>query len=140
VTRQRFGRPGFDSRQDRISLFATTSRQALRPILPPTLWYRVSFLGLKRPKREANSSPLSSDVVNNAWRYNPTPTIRLHIVLITGTTNARIDWRKPRRLVETAENQTTDVLNTKRSPSHSNVTFRLCVSSMRTCHSRKKKN
>jgi hypothetical protein len=35
------------------------------------------FLEVKRPAREADNSPPSSDEVKNAWRYTSTP-IRLH--------------------------------------------------------------
>jgi hypothetical protein len=34
--------------------------------------------GVKLPVREADHSPQSSSRVKNAWRYIPTPPVRLH--------------------------------------------------------------
>jgi hypothetical protein len=46
VTRLRVGLPGFDSRQDRIFLFATMSRPAPGPTQPPIQW--VPWLFFRR--------------------------------------------------------------------------------------------
>jgi hypothetical protein len=43
----------------------------------------VSFLGLKRPEREADRSPPSSADVKNAWRYTSTLPMRLHGVMLS---------------------------------------------------------
>jgi hypothetical protein len=42
-----------------------------------------SFLGVKRPGREADHSPPSSVEVKNAWRYISTPHIRLHDMVLS---------------------------------------------------------
>jgi hypothetical protein len=60
VTRLRVGRPGSDSRQGKIFLFATKFRPALGPIQILIQW----VLG-----REANRSPQSGSEVKNAWSY-----------------------------------------------------------------------
>jgi hypothetical protein len=52
----------------------TASRPALGPIQPPIQWVPVALpLWVKRPRREADSSPPSSAVVKNAWSYTSTP-------------------------------------------------------------------
>jgi hypothetical protein len=48
-----------------ISLFVSTSRPALGPTEPSIQW--VS--GVKRPAREADHSPPSSDEIKIAWSY-----------------------------------------------------------------------
>jgi hypothetical protein len=65
----------FDSRWELgIFLFTTVSRTALGPIQPPIQWVpRALFLGVKRPRREADHSPPSSAEVKNAWSYTSTP-------------------------------------------------------------------
>jgi len=40
---------------------------------------RGSFLGVKRPGREADHSPPSSAEINNAWSYTSTPPTRLMV-------------------------------------------------------------
>jgi hypothetical protein len=42
-----------------------------------------SFLGVKRPGREADHSGPSSAEVKNAWSYTSTPPIRLHVVVLS---------------------------------------------------------
>jgi hypothetical protein len=66
---------GFDSRwRLGIILFTTASRTALGPTQPPIQWVPGAFsLGVKRPGREADHSPLSSAEVKNAWSYTSTP-------------------------------------------------------------------
>jgi hypothetical protein len=44
---------------------------------------RGSFLGVKRPGREADHSPPSSADVKNAWSYTSIPPIRLHGVVLS---------------------------------------------------------
>jgi hypothetical protein len=69
VTMLRAGRSGFDSKQGLgIFLFATQ---------PPIQWIR----GVKRPRREADHSPSSTDVAKNVWNYTSNP-IRLHSVVL----------------------------------------------------------
>jgi hypothetical protein len=54
-------------------LFATSLNRLWGP---PSLLYngfRVYFLGIKRPGREADYSPLSSAEVKNMWSYTYTP-------------------------------------------------------------------
>jgi hypothetical protein len=65
----------FDSRPGLgIFLFTTASRTALGPTQPPLQWVPGAlYLGVKRPVREADHSPLSSAEVKNAWRYTSTP-------------------------------------------------------------------
>jgi hypothetical protein len=65
---------GFDSRwRLGIFLFTTESRTALGHTQPPIQWVTGALsLGVKRPGREADHSPLSSDEVKNAWRYTST--------------------------------------------------------------------
>jgi hypothetical protein len=65
---------GFDSRQDKIFLFSTASRPALGPTQPPIQWaQRVISPGVKRQRREADHSPLTSAEVKNTWNYTSTP-------------------------------------------------------------------
>jgi hypothetical protein len=55
VARLRAGRPGFDSRQGQEYLFATVSREALRPTHPAVQWIPGALSsGVKRPGREAD--------------------------------------------------------------------------------------
>jgi hypothetical protein len=66
---------GFESSQGLgIFLFTTVSTPALGPIQPPIRWVSGTLsLGIKRPGREADHSPLSSAEVKNAWSYTSTP-------------------------------------------------------------------
>jgi hypothetical protein len=54
---------------------------------PPTLlsnWYGGALsLEVKRPEREADHSPPSSETVKNAWSYTSTPIIRLHCLVLS---------------------------------------------------------
>jgi hypothetical protein len=71
---------GFDSRRGLgIFLFITASRTDLGPTQLPIQWVPGALsLGVKRPGREADHSPLSSAEVKNAWSYTSTPPISLH--------------------------------------------------------------
>jgi hypothetical protein len=71
----RAGWSGFDSpRGLGIFLFTTASRPALGPTQPPIQWVSGAFsLGVKRPMREVDHSPTSSDEVKTAWSYTSTP-------------------------------------------------------------------
>jgi len=67
-----------------IFLFTTASKSALAPRKPPIQWVpRAISPKVKRPGREANHSPPSSDEVENAWSYASTPLIRLHGVVLS---------------------------------------------------------
>jgi hypothetical protein len=65
----------YDSRRGLgIFLFTTASRTALGPTQPPMQWVPGALsLGVKRPGREADHSPLSSAEVKNAWSCTSTP-------------------------------------------------------------------
>jgi hypothetical protein len=80
----RSGILGFDSRRGLgIFLFAV-SRTALEPIQPPIQCVPGTLsLGIKRPGREADHSPLSSAEVKNAWSYTSTPSVHLHGVVLS---------------------------------------------------------
>jgi hypothetical protein len=57
-----------------IFLFDAGSRPTLRPTQPPIQWVPMAlFLVVKRPGREADTSPPSSAEVKNAWSYTSTP-------------------------------------------------------------------
>jgi hypothetical protein len=57
-----------------IFLFATVFRMAMGPTQPPIQWVAGALsLGVKRLRREAGHSPLSSAEVKNAWSYISTP-------------------------------------------------------------------
>jgi hypothetical protein len=57
--------------------------EKLGPTQPPILLVPgVLSLGVKRPGREADHSPASSDEVKNAWSYTSTPQ-RLHSVVLS---------------------------------------------------------
>jgi hypothetical protein len=61
-------------REARYSLFFEASRPALGPIQPRSQWVaRVYSLRVKRPKREAEQSPLTNTEVKNECRYTSTP-------------------------------------------------------------------
>jgi hypothetical protein len=66
---------GFESRQGLgIFLFTTASRPALGTTQPPIQWVPGAlFLGVKRPRHEADHSPPSSAENKNAWSYISTP-------------------------------------------------------------------
>jgi hypothetical protein len=40
-------------------------------------------VGVKRPRRESDLSPPSSDEVKNAWRYTYIPPIRLDVMVLS---------------------------------------------------------
>jgi len=64
--------------------FATTSRLAVEPThLLPSDYGGVLHLGVKRLRREADCSPLSSAEVKNAWSYTSTPPVSLHGVVLS---------------------------------------------------------
>jgi hypothetical protein len=44
---------------------------------------RALSLGVKRPGREADHSPPSSDEVKNVWSYTPVPIVRLRSVVLS---------------------------------------------------------
>jgi hypothetical protein len=71
------GRPGFKSRQGQrwhSCLFATASRQDLRPTQPPKQWVRgVLIPRVKRPGRETDHSPPPSAEAKNVCSYTSTP-------------------------------------------------------------------
>jgi hypothetical protein len=57
-----------------IFLFTTASRPALRLTQPPIEWVPWALSReVKRPEREADHSPPSSDKFKNARRYTSTP-------------------------------------------------------------------
>jgi hypothetical protein len=66
---------GFDSRRGLgIFLFNTASGTALGSTQHPIQWVLGALsLGVKRPGREADHSPLSSAEIKNAWSYTPLP-------------------------------------------------------------------
>jgi hypothetical protein len=58
-----------------------------RPILGPIQWIPGALsLGVKRPGREADSSPPSSAEFTNVWSYTSIPPIRLHSVVLSWST------------------------------------------------------
>jgi hypothetical protein len=71
---------GFESRREQgLFLFTTASRPALVPTQPPIPWVPGPFfLGIKRPRREADHPPPSSADVKDMCGYSSTPPIRLH--------------------------------------------------------------
>jgi hypothetical protein len=57
-----------------IFLFTTVSKPALGPTQPPIQWVPGALsLVVKRPGRETDHSPPSSDDIKNAWSYTSTP-------------------------------------------------------------------
>jgi hypothetical protein len=74
-TSWRIGVLGFDSRLGLgIFFFTTVPRKALESTQPPIQWVPGAlFLGVKRPRYEADHSPPSSAEVKNAWSYTSTP-------------------------------------------------------------------
>jgi len=62
-----------------IFLFTAVSTLILGPTQTPIQW----VLGVKRPGRKADHSPLSSAEVKNEWNYTSTPPIRLHSVVLS---------------------------------------------------------
>jgi hypothetical protein len=66
-----------------IFLFTTASRTALGPAQPPIQWVLgVLSLGVKRPGREADHSPLSSAEVKECVELYLHSPIRLHGVVL----------------------------------------------------------
>jgi hypothetical protein len=80
-----YGLDVFESRQGLgIFLYNTMSRPSLGPTQPPIQWVPGALsLGVKRPGREPDHSPLSSAEVKNVLRYTSTPPIRLHGVVLS---------------------------------------------------------
>jgi hypothetical protein len=73
-----------------ICLFTTASRPALGPTqLPIQRVPGALSLGLKRPGREANHSPPSAKV-KHACSYTSTLPIRLHGLVLTGSTETTL--------------------------------------------------
>jgi len=67
-----------------IFLFTTASRMAPGPTQPPIQSVPGALsLRVKRPGREVDHSPPSSDKVKNAWSYTSTSPISLHCVVLT---------------------------------------------------------
>jgi len=62
-------------------IFATVSRTDLGPTQPIQWVLGAVTPGVKRPEREANTSPPSSAKIKDAWSYTFTPPIRLHGVM-----------------------------------------------------------
>jgi hypothetical protein len=63
----------------KISLFSIKSRPALGPIQPPIQWVQGALSpGIKRPGRQADRSPSSSNEVNNGGAVAPHSPIRVH--------------------------------------------------------------
>jgi hypothetical protein len=57
---------------------------ALGPTQPLIQWVpRALSLGVKRPGREADHSPPTSDKVKYAWSYTSTSPTRLHGVVLS---------------------------------------------------------
>jgi len=54
-------------------LLSKTFRPAVGPILSPIKWVPGLFLGVGRPGREVNHSPLSSVDVTYEWSHTCTP-------------------------------------------------------------------
>jgi hypothetical protein len=75
---------GFESRQELgIFLLTTESRPALRPTQLPIQWVPGSlFMGVKRPRSEAEHSLPSSAEVKNAWSYASTRPLRLRGLVV----------------------------------------------------------
>jgi len=66
-----------------ISLFAIVSRPVLELTQPPgPVGTRGSFLGVKRPGREADHSPPSNADVKYAWSFTSTPPVRPNWVVL----------------------------------------------------------
>jgi hypothetical protein len=76
---------GFDSWRGLGNFLVTTvSRTALGATQPPIQWVpRALSLGVKRPGREADHSPLSSTEIKNSWSYTSTSPARLHGVVLS---------------------------------------------------------
>jgi hypothetical protein len=75
---------GFESRQ-RLGnfLFTIASRSALEPTQPPIQGVPGALsLGVNGPGREADRSPPSGAEFKSTWRYNSTPPIHLHSVVL----------------------------------------------------------
>jgi len=76
-----------DYRLEDLGIFLSTT--ASRPALgstkfSPIQWVRGALsLGVKWPRREAHHCPPSSAEVTNAWSYISTPSIHLHVVVLS---------------------------------------------------------
>jgi hypothetical protein len=75
----------FESRQGLgIFIFSTVSRPALGPTQPSMQWVPGALsLGVKRPVREADLSPLCIAEVKNAWGYASTPSVSFRGVVLS---------------------------------------------------------
>jgi hypothetical protein len=66
-----------------LSFFPTASRLALGFTQPTIQWIPGALTSwVKRPGREADHSPASSDEVKYAWSYTSTALIRFHGVVL----------------------------------------------------------
>jgi len=65
-------------------LFATAFRTVLEPIQPPIQWVILGTLtqGIRRPGREVDHSPPSSEKVNNTRSYTSSSLILLRSVVL----------------------------------------------------------
>jgi hypothetical protein len=62
----------------------SVSRPALGPTQPPIQWVSGgSFLGVKRPGREADHPPPYSAELKNVWSYTSIPPLILHGVVLS---------------------------------------------------------
>ena len=62
--------------------FSHPSRPALGPTQPPIQGYRVSFPGVKRPRRDVNHPPPSSAEVKERVELCPISTLGLHSLFL----------------------------------------------------------
>jgi hypothetical protein len=61
---------------------------------PPIQWVPGAFsLGIKRPGREVDHSPTSSDEDKNAWSYTSTPPVRIHGLVLSWSTRITAFFR-----------------------------------------------
>jgi hypothetical protein len=79
MTKLRAGRPGFDSQQGQWRDFFSPRRRVRTDswgslgLLSSGYRGKGISLGVKRPGRDADNSPLSSAEVKNVWSYTSTP-------------------------------------------------------------------